>query len=448
MKIAVLSLTLLFVMLCVSCADVPDDVISRTEEQNKLLSEAGNSRSEAESLESSRADNPEPALVYDTVENVTKNAASVLGNKYQNIVLPDSIDIPVTDKAFTMRAGRDVPVEDIENGKVDVAKGLEDFAMMFVGEKPEHVRACGLNIPEVDEYFSERLGFNFVRDPEAYAHQVQRFSPREALESDGIGKYNIEFYGSGTISAAKYTDDWNFRHTGEDAAFVYDLEKDDISGISYSVAGQDYLLSDAVSLAEDFVRGKLMPFLKNDDDVKALKIYVFEGFGDEAYGFAEGNYYYYISFSHIIGGIPVSLSGTGQAFSGHMVGTEFKIGIDIPGEITEVMNGMYPYVIEKKEQKELITLESALAYAEYVLAPFEVYKVKNISLEYCAYEQGINEDSYEPTYEYRPMWCLTIVEYPQHKRWQLEYKKTLFIDAIDGTIRLWDDANEYMQFER
>ena len=62
-------------MLCVSCAEAPDDVISRTE--NESVTESLESKAESD-------------LMFDTVDNVTKNAASVLGNKYQNIVLPES----------------------------------------------------------------------------------------------------------------------------------------------------------------------------------------------------------------------------------------------------------------------------------------------------------------------------------------------------------------------
>ena len=433
-KTAILT-ALAAITILASCAEVPEDVISRAENE-----------SVTDSLESKPESRPESPLVFDTVENVTGNAASVLGKKYQNIVLPESIDIPVTDEAYIMTAGRFVPEADIKSGKVDVAKDLEDFALMFAGEKPEHVRSCGTAIPEVDEYFIKRTGSDYKIDPESYKKQKQYFSPEQALESDGIGKYNIEFYGSGSISAAKYTDDWNFRHTGDDAAFVYDLEKDDITGISYSVAGQDYPLTEAVSFAESFVREKLMPFLRNDDRVRALKIYVFEGFGDEAYGLTPGNYYYYILFEHYTGGLPLSTAGAGQQRKDHLVNTELVIGIDIPGEVTEVKN-CYPYVSKKRPAEKLLTLESALAHAEYVLAPFEVYKAKKITLEYCAVEAGTSQPLTETVYEYHPTWCLTLAESSQHKRWRLESRKLLCIDAVDGTVRLWDDSQATILFE-
>ena len=78
MRKTILILTLAALLLS-SCADVPDTVKDRAENS-----------SVTDTLES-KADSD---LVFDTVENVTKNAANVLGNKYQNILLPESIDIP------------------------------------------------------------------------------------------------------------------------------------------------------------------------------------------------------------------------------------------------------------------------------------------------------------------------------------------------------------------
>lgn len=431
----VISISLATLMLFASCAEAPEDVISRTE--NESVTESLESKAESD-------------LVFDTVENVTKNAASVLGNMYQNIVLPDSIVIPVVDKAFTMTASRYADPD-----AVNVRQMLNEFAMMYVGEEPEYVHPEGMEPVEVAEARLKYRGipsedYSKYIDYEELEKQRKKYTDTvNSLVGEGIGKYYLEVYSAGTFYCSK-TSDWLCRRSNDNALYTYDLRKDDITGVSYKVAEKEYLLTDALVLAENFMKNGLMPFLKNDDEVKARRIYVFENFGIEGdyYGYSEGNYRYVITFDHIIGGLPLSKTGNSQMPYVHMVGSDLLIEIAVPGEISEVSNKMYPYIREKKECDKLITLSSALDRVEKELAPLEVYNVKEVTLEYCAVEEGVTEERKNTVFEYRPMWCLTLGESQAHHWAQLEKRKVLYIDALDGTIRLWDSANECMQFER
>ena len=422
-----------------SCSEAPKTVISRTE--NESVTESLESKAESD-------------LVFDTVENVTKNAASVLGNKYQNIVLPESIDIPVTDKAYTMSASRRA-----DKSAVDVRQILDDFALKYVGEKPQFVHVQGIETVEVAEARAKAKGI----PPEEYADyidydQLKRMEQsvkeddiKEHIAGEGIGAetYYLEVFSGGTLYGSRTAgSNWLYRRSKEYASYTYDLKKDDIKGVSYKVAEEDYLLTDALELAESFMKNDLFPFLKNDDDVRAKRIYVFENFGIEGdnYGYSEGNYRYVVSFDNIIGGIPISKSGSGQLPERHMAGNDLFVEIAVPGVISEVHSKMYPYIKEKKECEKIITLGSALANVEKMLAPFGVYDVKEVTLEYCAVEDGVTGLQQNTSFEYRPMWCLSLGE-GQHHWTHLERRKALYIDALDGTVRLWDDASEKFEID-
>ena len=433
---SIIALSLTAILLFSSCADVPDTVRDRAENS-----------SVTDSLES-KADSD---LVFDTVENATKNAASVLGNKYQNIVLPESIDIPAANRAYTMSASRYA-----DEGAVDTEELLKEFAQIYVGEEPEFIFPQGLETVEVAEASLKYKGippedYDKYIDYEALEREKEKeiYDPDKSLAGTSIGKFHLEMFSGGTFYGYKVSD-WIYRLSNDYASYVYDLRNDDIEGVSFKVAEEDYPLTDALRLAEDFVRNDLMPIMKNDTDVKARAIYVYENFGIEGdentRGYSEGNYRYIITFDHIIDGLPLSKAGSGQTREEHMAGSDFTVTIAVPGEISEVGNKMYPYVREKQECEKIITLESALAHAEKVLAPFETYNVKEISLEYCAVEEGVTGYQPNTSFEYRPMWCLVVAKYPAHYWYQPELRRVLYIDALDGTVRLWDDSTESLLF--
>ena len=413
MKKAIAVLCLAAMMLT-SCTDVPDTVKDRAE--NSSVTESMESKADSD-------------LVFDTVENVTKNAASVLGNKYQNIVLPKSIDIPIASEAYTFSASR-------ETDDADVSALLDEFTMDYVGEKPEIVHPSGIIPKGFDAAISRRLGLEPSYEEPDPEEQQPDIDPKYCLVADGIDRYHIEMYSSRTIFAYLFSD-WHYSYLSDYSSAVYDLASDSIDGISYKVAEQDYPIDEAVSYAEEFMHDTLMKYLINDDAVKPEKVYVFDLKND--------NKAYYISLRHYIGDLPVSSSGEGEMMQPHMAGCELYLAVEEPGKIGKISNSRYFSVSDKQKIDKLITLESAIAHAESVLAPFEVYKVKKISLEYCAREDSCGKQS---GYEYHPMWCLTLWESDQHNPYFLEQRKILYVDAVTGAVMLWDDAQHQMIFEK
>ena len=342
-------------------------------------------RAENSSVTDSLESKADSDLVFDTVENVTKNAASVLGNKYQNIVLPERIDVKAADKAYVMSAGR-------SDKSADLTALMESFSKAFLGERAD----------------------NAVPNPES----------ENGLIAEAEGKYHIEVYNSGSLFAYTF-DEQAAKRTAERPAYSYDLDADDISGIAYNVAGESYPLVDAVSFAEDYAAERLLPLLPADSEIRASYIRVFEC--------GEGDHFYFIGLEHLIDGIPLSDVGRLSMNRSCMAGVDFRVGIARPGEVRELWNMRYPFIESKTEADRLITLESALSRAEQVLAPLEVYNVSKVTLKYCACQPADKTE-----FEYRPMWCLTLTQYPP-QIYFIRSEKALYIDAVTGDVMLWDD---------
>ena len=96
----------------------------------------------------------------------------------------------------------------------------------------------------------------------------------------------------------------------------------------------------------------------------------------------------------------------------------------------------------RTELEKIITLESALAHAENVLAPNTVYNISDITLEYC----GVCREGEKNRFELHPMWSLTVQEYSESSWSMLEKKQVLYIDAVNGDVMLWDDLSQSFVF--
>ena len=293
-------------LLLAGCASVPDTVKDRAENS-----------SVTESMEN-KADS---GLMFDTVENVTKNAANVLGNKYQNIVLPEELNVDVVDKAYILTCSRDS-----KDKSADLHKLLDEFSMAMVGEIAEDIHPDRVKTPTEEELAIIREIF-----PDAKAEDFGNYEPVDPslLLIGDSDRYHLEAWSNYSLFGY-VTDEWYETRTGERAIKVYYPEKDELSGISYKVAGQDYAVSDALKLAEDFMKDKLLPILPYDEDIRTRNIAVYEC--------SDGNYYYFINFEHIFFGLPVSNVGEAGMREASMAGIDLRVAVSCPGVIGEVRN--------------------------------------------------------------------------------------------------------------
>lgn len=335
-----------------------------------------------------KSKNEKEKSIYVSISDAVKTATDVVGNQYQNLEIPDNIDIDGIEKAYIISANR-------SSKETDIRSQLDKLSIAYTGQKPDTVYQSEDNV--------------------------------NTMIGEITGKYYLEYSSSNTFHAYRLSD-WRAEEEREPTE-VFDLNKDDITSVSYKVANQDYLLSEAVACAEDFINNNLLQFMPNDTELKLSKAYVFK---------SGSNYFYCFSGVHYIEGIPLSTVGTGSTDEAHMNGVDFRIYIDEPNIIGEIRNFRYPYFTNKEEVKEIVSLESALSYLEDYLAPYGEYKISNISLEYCSKDNGDNGNSFT----YHPTWCFTINKY-QTNVYQLEPKRVLYLDAINKEVFCWDDV----QFE-
>lgn len=325
------------------------------------------------------------------VNKAVNNAEAALGNTYQNLVMPEAIEVDKAEKAYILSASR-------KNESLDVKAQLEKLCEAYTGSKPDSI------------YRDEGSSNTFIGEIN--------------------GKYHIEYSSSNSFHAYRLAE-WRAEEEKLPCA-VYDVSNEDISSVSYKVANSDYSLSEALNYAEGFVKDKLMEFMPNDTDISFSKAFVYKS-GE--------HYFYCFTARHYIEGLPLSNVGTGSIEEAHMNGTEFRIYIDEPGIIGEIRNFRYPYITEKQEVSELISLDSALSYLEGYLAPYGKYDIKNITLEYCSKDNSDKGDSFV----YHPTWCFTLSEYDANI-YQLEPKKMLYLDAVNKEVFCWDDTKSEFVF--
>lgn len=326
------------------------------------------------------------------IETAISEAKDFGGKKYQNLSLPESINIPQTDSIYKLTV--------TSRGSSDPKEGLNKLCMALAGKEPTDIK-------EKDNGASTSVN----------------------------GEYQAEFYSSGSFLYAKSPEDpdnpWGEYDTDTVTA-SYDLEKDDISGISYDLGGKQYSLSDALSLAEKTVTEKLSSLLKWDTQTKAKEIVVYES--------AERGHYYYVTFEHYVDRIPILRAGSGDPLDPRVFPSRLDIHIHDPNVATVVSNYAYTELVDKQPVKEIVTLGSALKKIEKELAPEKVYEIKDVRLEYAAVDTVIGGSDKK---EYHPAWCF-IISNQARDTIMPDPKEILIFDAVTGDISLWNDRD--MQF--
>lgn len=378
--------------------EVPDTVISRTE--NSSVTEG--QQHDLEDLE------------FDTVANAVSLAPAVLGNKYQNLTLPQEIHLPEADKAYIISVDNNASQEELWQQYRKICEPLMG------------------TVPEAEYYEASQT---FELSTENAGGRGGYLNPNCFFLFDEMPfrMWDEEFEDSGQVRDA--------------LTAVYDLQGDDISGVSYKVSGEDYPLSEAVKLAESCYKDNLSFYISPGEEVSPYKAYVFECPN------AGGNYYYYITLRSRADGIMLARGGHINDFGATeelndnskvpmIMPSEFRLCIGIPGKVSEVQNSYRMAEAGRTELEKIITLESALAHAENVLAPNTVYNISDITLEYC----GVCKEGEKNRFELHPMWSLTVQEYSESSWSMLEKKQVLYIDAVNGDVMLWDDLSQSFVF--
>lgn len=322
---------------------------------------------------------------YAEISAVLEGAEKVLGNTYENMTLPDKLNIAQGEKLYVISA--------CALGDADSKNNIKKLCKTVAGVEPDTLTPA-------------------VSDPEDYdAEAVNDFAPWSFSYYDN-NSFNF-YYINADLDNTTYSYEKSHR-----------VAMEDISGVSYKLFGEEYSIEQAVKFTENYIRNNLSEFMPDTDDVRAQEVFVFKN-GD--------GYDYSILLQHMVDGFPISTTGAVALDSGYMRGQLLQVKIARPDIINTLSNRLYCKFKEKKEVDEIITLESALDYLEGYLAPNSQYEISEITLEYCAKCDDYNDYDFE----YRPTWCFTIGEY-QGDIATLRPKKMLYVDAVSGEVYCYD----------
>lgn len=338
-----------------------------------------------------------------SVKDVIKEANNFSGHTYQNFTLPEEINIDCGDKLYTF------PVSKTKDD-VDVSGWVKKLLSDFSGEE------------QTGELIDVSISSAGIKtDPEV-----------------DVGKgYYCDYCSDGSFVACDNNqDEYYTRKNKQSYEKEYILEKDDISGVSYNVAGQDYSIQDAIDFSMKFMDENLSDFFRKDEELVPESVCVVATERDE--------YYYEIFFQRKYKGCPISTNGESSYDHEFYSSSYLNVCICMPNKVNRTVlycNGSFG---KETKVKKIITLESALDYLEEYLAQYSGYVMTDISLEYCVlYEDAFDNDS-----EYRPMWCFTVGSSGSQLSGQYNPRKIIYLDAQTGDVSCYDAGMSQMVFKK
>lgn len=236
---------------------------------------------------------------------------------------------------------------------------------------------------------------------------------------------------------------------------------------AYSIGGEDYKISEAVDIADKYIKENILSSLKSDEGFKLSYIQVCETYGEEGIyikdeegldilydvmagieidesKLPEKTNFYNLIYSLTVDGVPVDNNGgfTPDNTNGFLRGSYFTVTVSKKGEIGAIKLSRYFDSTEKEAiEGKIISLESALEKASEYLAGYKKYEVSQIGMSYCCHTLFGEEDI-----TYRPMWNIV-----------LELKKfgyngpqliQICVDAVSGDIYLNDSFSGILGMQK
>lgn len=328
---------------------------------------------------------------YLPVKEAVAQAEKVEGREYQNFTIPENIDITAGDKLFTFTSYSKGGMSD-QNSYAK--KKVIELSKAFAGQEPletENFTAGGYY-----GFIGERYFFEY--------HSSDSFT---ASDDDVMREYCVD--------------------AQDEYEKVYKIGVDDISSVSYKLAGKDYSIQEALDFCTDYINNELAPFFQDDITTKPYAVYVMPN--------TKGEYYYSIIYNLVYKGTEFSNFGRASMAEDFMMETYFHIEIAGDGLVNTCSVHSSRFRKDEKEVREIISLESALDYLEDYLAQYSGYEMTDISLQYCTRRDDIFIDEAET----RPMWVFTVSEYPsRYGDWSLG--RYIYLDAISGDVFCYDSS--------
>lgn len=304
----------------------------------------------------------------------------------------------------------------------------------------------------VDQYYRIDYDWN-VRTDEQCKSLVQKALELEGETFDSsqltiteddcgkaVGMANGYYYESdtatvGAATTAYMTDYTDLRHnfrggTEQEAVEQYRInEGDSIDGVSYSVAGQEYSLTDAVAFCDQYISD--LQEILNFESAYLRKIFVYRYLEDTVDAKA-GDYCYYLYYSKTLEDVPLAsdYSTFWNSDIPIMEASYIYFFITVPDEVTRWCDLATHNVTEKTALDGVLPLSYALKKLDSEVAAYSSYTVYGVELKYASLQWQWDSS----TFYYEPYWCIKLSKGVPDDTGLLEYEMgtVAYINAVSG----------------
>ena len=255
-----------------------------------------------------------------------------------------------------------------------------------------------------------------------------------------VGVANSFYYVSDVISTGvattahmtEYTDlQHNFRGgTEQEAVEQYHLnEGDTIDGVSYSVAGQEYSLTDAVAFCDQYIAD--LQEILDFESASLRKIFVYRYLEDTVDAKA-GDCCYYLYYSKTIEGVSLASDyyNIWNSDIPTMEASYIYFFITVPDEVTRWCNMSTHHETEKTALDGVLPLSYALKKLDSEVAAYSDYTVYSAELKYASLQWQWDSS----TFYYEPYWCIKLSQSVPDDSGLLEWEMgtVAYVNAVSG----------------
>jgi hypothetical protein len=229
-----------------------------------------------------------------------------------------------------------------------------------------------------------------------------------------IGEVSACYYGSNTaifaISPTAYCTYFirepmvSLQTAGREQVGCYRInEGDSIEGISYSLSGEDYSLTDAVDYCDQYLAS--LQDVLGFESVELRKIYVYEITEDEDVLNA-GDHMYFIFYSKKLEGVNLEFDCTTiwtpelPAFGEPYI----LIQMYAPNQVSQWRDNSTKHITSKEQTDGVLPLSYALDKVESEVAEYSNYSISSIELNYATLQWQWDSS----TFYYEPYWCIRL----------------------------------------
>ena len=348
---------------------------------------------------------------YEKLETILAEQEDVLKNEYDNLILPDKINVVKPDKLYEIYMNRDDALKDTsDEAKSKIYPFIRDFTNGYIKEDDVYV----------DDVNSFRFGDKIADDWDIYIGVVSPFGGGGDVTSQ-----SAMFVRKNTTELKQTI----FVKYGED------------TDVTYDIAGEQYSVKDAIAYCEKYLKEiNYYNYCPEGFELKPSYVLVFGTMGNELEVSADAKetHYYKVYFDMYLDGVPLNDTGCINeekyfSYSAFMMQIDKKDNVGCIQRLAQI-------VPQKKTELEgkFITLESCLENVSEWLSKGHKYEVKEIGMRYCSIEEiGFKEKIA------RPYWRIVLQEY-EGDEVSAVHSRSVYVDVQTGEMYLFDSKNGEM----